>query len=104
VPKPGLPGKSVTKKRAAKKVVVHKAGDKPKRKAAVRARSSAPIDVDFAATFEGLKQVMAAFLPELRVAAAEPQKFYLVTKSKSWQGQPMFFGAVMMGKAYVSYP
>ncbi len=46
---------------------------------------------------------MAAVAPELHVIADEPKKYYLVTKSKSWKGGPMHFGAVIMGKAYVSY-
>jgi hypothetical protein len=58
---------------------------------------------DFSAAFGGLKKVMAAFASQLHVAADEPRKYYLVTKAKSWKGGPMFFGAVMMGKAYVSY-
>ena len=46
---------------------------------------------------------MAACEPELRATADEPRKYYLVTKAKSWKGGPMFFGAVMMFKGYVSY-
>jgi hypothetical protein len=41
---------------------------------------------------------MAACAGELHVVADEPRKFYVVTKSKSWKGSPVFFGAVMMGK------
>ena len=40
---------------------------------------------------------------ELRATADQPRKYYLVTKANSWRGGPMFFGAIMMGKAYVSY-
>ncbi len=58
---------------------------------------------EFTAVFVGLKKVMAAFADALHVAADEPGKYYLVTKSKSWKGGPMYFGAVIMGKAYVSY-
>ena len=46
---------------------------------------------------------MGAFEPELLVTTNEPHKYYLVTKARSWKGGPMFFGAVMKGKAYVSY-
>jgi hypothetical protein len=59
--------------------------------------------VDFASAFEALKKVMSAFENDLRATANEPRKYYLVTKAQSWKGGPMFFGAVMMGKAYVSY-
>lgn len=57
----------------------------------------------FAETFEGLKRILSEFAPALKITSNEPQKYYLVTKSKSWKGGPMFFGAVMLGKAYVSY-
>jgi hypothetical protein len=57
---------------------------------------------DFSATFAKLKEVMSGFADELHVSTDEPKKYYLVTKSKSWKGGPMFFGAVMMGKAYAS--
>jgi hypothetical protein len=50
-----------------------------------------------------LKKVMSAFGPELRATADEPRKYNLVTKANSWKGGPTFFGAVIMGKAYVSY-
>ena len=46
---------------------------------------------------------MGTFAPELRATADEPRKYYLVTKANSWKGGPMFFGAVMMFKGYVSY-
>ncbi len=58
---------------------------------------------DFAPVFSALKEVMTAHASELRVVSDEPSKYYLVTKSLSWKGGPMFFGAVMQGKAYVSY-
>jgi hypothetical protein len=46
---------------------------------------------------------MGAFEPKLQATADEPRKYYLVTKSNSWKGGPMFFGAVMLFKGYVSY-
>ena len=78
-----------------------KAGAKPKAKPRAKALSSPP--PDFAAVFRGLKKIMAACEPELRATADEPRKYYLVTKAKSWKSGPMFFGAVMMFKGYVSY-
>ena len=56
----------------------------------------------FTAVFERLKNVMGKFAPELRAAADESRKYYGGTKCKSWKGGPMFFAAVMAGKAYVS--
>lgn len=95
-------------KKAAKKSVTKKASRAKNAKTAALPRGKKPATksataVDFAATFAGLKNVMDAFAGELLVTADEPKKYYLVTKSKSWKGGPMFFGAVMMGKAYVSY-
>jgi hypothetical protein len=57
---------------------------------------------DFTAVFERLKNVMGEFAPELRAAADESREYYGVAKRKSWKGGPMFFAAVMAGKAYVS--
>jgi hypothetical protein len=81
------------------KIVTKKAVSK-KGKLKPQAKATTPA---FVATFDGLKKVMAAFAPELRVTADEPRKYNLVTKSNSWKGGPMFFGAVIVGKAYVSY-
>ena len=86
----------MAKKTAPKKAAAKKSKTKP---AANKTAGSA----DFAATFAGLKKVMAAFTPQLHVTVDEPKKYYLVTKSKSWRGGPMYFGAVILGKAYVSY-
>jgi hypothetical protein len=94
----------VLKKRAAKKTGAKKLGAKkidakPKKKVVRKPVASS----DFEATFAGLKGVIAKFADELHVSVDEPRKYYLVTRSKSWRGGPMFFGAVMLGKAYVSY-
>jgi hypothetical protein len=78
-------------------------GAKVKTVAASRGESLPMDDTDFEGAFSGLKNVMSTFAAELKVTADEPRKYYLVTKSKSWKGGPMFFGAVMSGKAYVSY-
>ena len=92
----GLEDRSVQKKRSAKKAV-------PKPKARRRAKTLTATSADFTAVFDGLKNVMGAVACELRPTADEPRKYYLVTKANSWKGGPMFFGAVMMGKSYVSY-
>lgn len=59
--------------------------------------------IDFSLVYSAFKDVMAAYAGELHVAHNEPKKYDLVTKSASWRGGPMFFGAVIWGKAYVSY-
>jgi len=85
------------KTEGAKPKVKSKAAPKPK------TRPNATSGADFAITFAALKKVLAAFSERFRVTANEPHKYYLVTQSKSWKGSPMFFGAIMVGKAYVSY-
>lgn len=72
-------------------------------KARAKAKSSRVVNADFATTFASLKKVMSGFDSELQATVDEPRKYYLVTRARSWRGGPMFFGAVMMGKAYVSY-
>jgi hypothetical protein len=69
----------------------------------IKKRSQPVASADFAPVFSALKHVMAAYQGELHVATDEPKKYYVVTKSLSWKGGPMYFGAVIWGKAYVSY-
>jgi hypothetical protein len=90
----------VKKKRNAKKSGAQSTA-KGKVKAGAKARDTA--SADFAGVFDGLKKVMGAFASQLRITEDGPQKYYLVTQSKSWKGGPMFFGAVILGKGYVSY-
>jgi len=62
---------------------------------------------DFAAAFAVLKQVLATYVKRLTVKTDTPVEYTVVTKSRSpfpqHKGQPMFFGSVRMGKAYVSF-
>jgi hypothetical protein len=90
-----------------------KKSKKKSRKPVAAARNSKPVakkkssaqkaETDFTSVFADLKKVMSAHARELHTTADEPRKYYLVTKSKSWRGGPMYFGAVIAGKAYVSY-
>jgi hypothetical protein len=93
--------------KAPKKARASKPGA-PKKIKPVKARPKAklkpaPAGDSFQATFDGLKEVLSGLASEFHVAADIPRKYELVTKSKSWRGGPMFFGAVVMGKAYVSF-
>ena len=90
-------------KKAAKKAVVRADGKRTGSLAAAKSRQAQSAGSDFASVFAALKKVMAAHSAELHPTADEPRKYYLVTKSKSWKGGPMYFGAVIAGKAYVSY-
>jgi hypothetical protein len=93
---------------AKKKLASKSSGKKSKPRTAkpriaVPRAAKAQSACDFATVFAGLKQVLGAFEPQLRVSVDEPRKYYLVTKANSWKGGPMFFGAVMILKGYVSY-
>lgn len=95
-----MPGKKTTKKTA-------KARPVPKRARTVATTAKKTLrsksDADFAPVFSALRDLMAGHADELHVAHDEPKKYYLVTKSLSWRGGRMYFGAVIWGKAYVSY-
>jgi hypothetical protein len=52
--------------------------------------------------FRVLREMMASVSSVLCVKDDSDANYTLVTKSASWKGQPMFFGAVMR-KSYVSY-
>lgn len=58
---------------------------------------------DFAKAFYGLKMVFAKYEKYLHVNANTREKYYLETRSPSYQGKPLFFGAVIRGRAYVSF-
>ena len=60
-----------------------------------------------AIVFAALKPVLAGEASRLAVKVDSSKEYTLVTKSASpypqHKGQPMWFGAVKLGKAYVSY-
>jgi hypothetical protein len=58
---------------------------------------------DFAKAFFGLKTVLAKHEKSLHVTADTREKYYLETRSASYKGRPLFFGAVVRGRAYVSF-
>lgn len=62
---------------------------------------------DFAGVFAALKPLLAGEASRLLVKTDSPTEYTLVTKSASpfpqHNGQPMWFGAVKIGKSYVSY-
>ena len=65
------------------------------------------MSTDFAGVFAMLKPLLASQASRLAVGKDAPREYTLVTKSPSpypqHKGQPMWFGAVKLGKAYVSY-
>jgi hypothetical protein len=74
------------------------------RKSARRASGSAPDRADdFAKAFYALKMIFAKYEKQLHVNADTREKYYLETRSPSYKGKPLFFGAVIRGRAYVSF-
>jgi len=62
---------------------------------------------DFDAVFSALKPILSKYEKRLKVKTDTPKEYSLVTKSPSQfpqhKGQPMWFGAIRTGKAYVSF-
>jgi hypothetical protein len=58
---------------------------------------------DFAKAFYGLKMVFAKYEGHLHVHADTREKYYLETRAHSYKGKPLYFGAVIRGRAYVSF-
>jgi hypothetical protein len=58
---------------------------------------------DFAKAFYALKMVFAKYEKHLHVTADTREKYYLETLSPSYKGKALFFGAVIRGRAYVSF-
>ncbi len=61
----------------------------------------------FSSVFTQLKPVLAGYAGRLAVKADTATEYALVTKSASpfpqHKGQPLYFGSVRLGKAYVSF-
>jgi hypothetical protein len=57
----------------------------------------------FAAAFFALKRIFAPHVKYLHVNADTRTRFYLETKAPTYKGKPLFFGAVISGKSYVSF-
>ena len=58
---------------------------------------------DFAKAFYALKLVFAKYERHLHVNADTREKYYLETRAHSYKGKPLYFGAVIRGRAYVSF-
>lgn len=58
---------------------------------------------EFAKAFYGLKMVFAKYEKHLHVNADTREKYYLETRTHSYKGKPLFFGAVIRGREYVSF-
>jgi hypothetical protein len=62
---------------------------------------------DFAVIFATLKPILAKYEKRLSVKVDTPIEYTVLTQSPSpypqHKGQPMYFGSVRLGKAYVSF-
>jgi len=76
-----------------------------KEKRASRTEATEGVDraENFAAAFFELKRIFASYTKSLNVNADTRTRFYLETKSASYKGKPLFFGAVISGRAHVSF-
>ena len=73
----------------------------PGKKRVRRASDDVPDADDFAKAFYGLKMVFAKYQKRLKVTADTREKYYLETRSPSYNGKPLFFGAVLRGAGIV---
>lgn len=58
---------------------------------------------DFASVFNGLRALLAAHEDSLVVVNNGAEHYHLDTAHRMPNGKPLFFGAVRIGKRYVSY-
>ena len=65
--------------------------------------AKAPVKDDFAKVFQELRTILQPYATKLRVAHDDNGYYYLETKSASFRGRPVCFGAVRRGKGYVSF-
>jgi hypothetical protein len=65
--------------------------------------ATAPGKRDFIAAFEALRAILARHAASLRLVHNSDTNYYLETKTPAYRGKPICFGAVRLGKNYVSY-
>ncbi len=58
---------------------------------------------EFAHAFFALKRIFAPHVKYLHVNTDTRDRYYLETRSPSYKGKPLFFGAVISGRSYVSF-
>ena len=71
-----------------------------------RAKKTAPSKAagkDFGAAFAALKKILQRHARSLSVKYDKPGNYYLETRSASFKGRPVFFGAVQIKKSYVGF-
>lgn len=63
----------------------------------------APVKSDFVKTFQQLRAILQPYAPELKVVHDNGTYYYLETREPKYRGKPICFGAVRLGKNYVSF-
>jgi hypothetical protein len=58
---------------------------------------------DFLAVFAALRMILKPYEKHLSVVRYKPEYYYLETLWPRYKGKPVCFGAVRLGKSYVSY-
>lgn len=58
---------------------------------------------DFVKTFEELRAILQPYASKLKVVHDNEKVYYLETKQPKYRGKPVCFGAVRLGKQYVSF-
>ncbi len=58
---------------------------------------------DFPAVFAALKKILNPYEKHLSIVRYKPEFYYLETVLPCYKGKPVMFGAVRLGKNYVSY-
>jgi hypothetical protein len=76
---------------------------KSKLRPSVSASSAADRADNFAKAFHVLRHVFASHERHLHINTDTRGRYYLETRSKSYKGRPLFFGAVISGRAHVSF-
>ena len=76
---------------------------KVQKKPDLKSRGGAATHQDFGAVFRALKPLFSRYEGRLDVAADEPGKYYLKSKTPVYRGKPMWFGGVEIKKNYVSF-
>jgi hypothetical protein len=58
---------------------------------------------DTSAVFQALRALLVPYVGRLRVLKDDAKEFTLISVGNTYQGKPMWFGGVRIGKAYVSF-
>lgn len=66
-------------------------------------RSAKESRKDFPSIFHTLRKLFWPYEKYMQVTSDTARRYYIQTKSSTFQGKPLFFGGVMAGRAHVSF-